>query len=240
LEGTDISLWDCWGLTQKTYHGNELELILDGKLPGGWSMDDRIGQHAGILQKASATAANRKIHSILFFLPQAAVNDPSQEQTRKLLASNFQAMVRKGKCFEILLLFLFVCSFHWKFFEIISYDFVGSQQPFCTEYNPLVVLTRVDEVNRSIRTGASTTYPDLEQLRQKAANILNIEKFRVVLSVNYIDEEKRSFAIDRGVYKILEKAAAFGIQKAKLDKEAQEQPRATSSSSNSAERKWDF
>jgi hypothetical protein len=72
-------------------------MILDGKFPGGWSMDDRIPQHAGLLQQAYATAANRKIHSILFFFPQAAVNDPSQEQTRKLLVSNFQAMVRKGR-----------------------------------------------------------------------------------------------------------------------------------------------
>jgi E3 ubiquitin-protein ligase BRE1 len=83
-----------------------------------------------------------------------------------------------------------------------------SLESFCTcaGYNPLLVLNRVDLVNRSIRTGASTSYPDLEQLRQKAANILNIETNKVLLNVNYIDEEKRSFAIDRITFKILQRA----------------------------------
>ena len=32
LEGTNINLWDCWGLTQKTFKGNELDMILDGRV----------------------------------------------------------------------------------------------------------------------------------------------------------------------------------------------------------------
>ena len=59
-------------------------------------------------------------------------------------------------------------------------------------------------------------YVDLEQLKQKAASIFNIQECRIFYNVNYISEDKRSFEIDQSTYKTLEEVVSIAIQKTQL------------------------
>ena len=81
----------------------------------------------------------------------------------------------------------------------------------------MLLLTRVDEVNKEVRKKPIGKYQDLEKLKQKAATILNIQSFRILYNVNYVAEDKRSFGIDQGTYKVLERIASIAVQKTELD-----------------------
>jgi len=179
LPKTNITLWDCWGLTTKTFKGNEMELILDGRLPNNWEMGEKLEEKADFIAQGAETAFKRQIHGVLFFIPQASLSDPNASSARQLTKQNFQSMVSK-------------------------------------DYNPILLLTRVDEVNKQVRENPTGTYPDLISLKQKAANTLNIAGNRVLYNVNYVDEQKRNFALDKGTYKVLYQVVQFAYQKMEI------------------------
>jgi len=169
LEYTNIVLWDTWGLTQKNYDGGELEYILQGLLPSKWEMNYKIAEEIEAINANNTSKSQRRIHCVLFFIPQAVLNDPNQGNTRKLISENFELISKKG-------------------------------------YNPLLLLTRVDEFNTKIRAAPNDNYPEVQELRRNAANLLNIAERRVFYNLNYISESTRNFEIDKLNYKILEEA----------------------------------
>jgi len=163
----NIRIYDTWGLTKDTYTGKELDLLLQGVLPPGYEMHDAITDE--LIEQGTANRFIRKIHSVLFFLPQAALADPNQMATRKLLQENFEAISRKAGL------------------------------------NPLLVLTRVDEIS-GIRKDCTKKYTELESIKQRASQLLNIIPARVEYNINYLEEKKRAFHIDKMTYIILEDA----------------------------------
>jgi len=70
----------------------------------------------------------------------------------------------------------------------------------------LLLLTRVDEFHAKIRAAPNVNYPEVQQLRRNAANLLNIAERRVFYNLNYISESTRNFEIDKLNYSILEEA----------------------------------
>lgn len=70
------------------------------------------------------------------------------------------------------------------------------------EVNPIVLLTKVDEVNNQVRSAPNAKYPDMEVLRTKAATLFNIRPANVFYNVNYFTEKKRNFEIDRLNYSV--------------------------------------
>ena len=59
-------------------------------------MSDKIEDEFEILNEGESTKSTRKIHGVLFFIPQATLNDPNQSQTRELIKQNFASMVSRG------------------------------------------------------------------------------------------------------------------------------------------------
>jgi len=147
----------------------EGEGILQGNLPSNWDMSDKISDHIEAIDANRTSKKDRRIHSVLFFIPQAVVSDPNQEKTRKLISENFEIISKKG-------------------------------------YNPLLLLTRVDEINNKIRSAPNINYPEVQELKQKAGGLLNIAERRVFYNLNYISEKTRNFEIDKLNYSILEEA----------------------------------
>jgi len=84
-------------------------------------------------------------------------------------------------------------------------------------YNPLLMLTKVDEVNKNVRSTPNGNFSDLKDLTEKASKIFNIGTNRVFYNINYISEQQRTFEIDRMTYKILERVVenAEGFIKSK-------------------------
>jgi len=170
LPESNIHLWDTWGLTNQTYKGEELGMIINGQVPSNWEMGDVLSAQNGEIQKYKDNANMRAINAILFFVPQAALGDPSLEPVRKSLQFYFAELVTKYR------------------------------------FNPIVVITRVDEINNQIRSNPNCVYPDLEQLRERAAKLLNIGVRNVFLLINYCTERTKSFEIDRMTFEILNEA----------------------------------
>ena len=52
-----------------TYNGVELEQILQGGLPSNFEMSEQISNSD--LEEGRATMSTRKIHSVIFFVPQS-------------------------------------------------------------------------------------------------------------------------------------------------------------------------
>jgi len=171
--GVKVNIWDTWGLTPETYQGNELEMILEGKLPDGWEMKDSIEQNAAALADFIRDKAARKIHSIIFFIPQAALSDPNMEKLRRTIAVFFTQLVHFG-------------------------------------INPLILVTKVDEVNTAVRGNPCGEYKDLEQLREKAAKLLNVGPNNIYYNINYFRELEKTFEIDRMTFQILNEAVHRG------------------------------
>jgi len=168
LEGTNISLWDTWGLTQQTYNSNELDCILEGVFPSNWSMDIIYDQHKQVLEANKGGRISRQIHGILFFCPQGSLADPNKEPERQIIRTYFDKMAK-------------------------------------ARYNPLLMLTKVDEVNPQVRENPAAYYDDLEALRNKASSMLNIGLNRIFYNINYTKETIRNFAIDAMTYQILDR-----------------------------------
>jgi septin family protein len=97
LEGLHVNLFDTWGLTNRTYQGTELERILNGELPVGWKMEDAIEDNAQKLKQFQGSMALRKIHTVIFFIPQSALSDQSQEPIRKAIGFYYTKILHLGK-----------------------------------------------------------------------------------------------------------------------------------------------
>jgi len=138
-------------------------------------MNNKIEGFLEAIEANKTSRSNRRIHCVLFFIPQAVLLDPNQEKTRKLISDNFEVISKKG-------------------------------------YNPMLLLTRVDEMHAKIRTAPNSNYPEVQELKQKAANLLNIAERRVFYNLNYISEKTRNFDIDKLNYSILEEATKCSIE----------------------------
>jgi len=71
--------------------------------------------------------------------------------------------------------------------------------------NPLLLLTRVDEIIPQVRINPLGNYPQLNSKKEKLAKLLDIPIRNIFYCVNYISEDKKSFELDKNTYKILER-----------------------------------
>jgi len=157
-----LAFWDTWGVAPERYNGNELELIMNGKLPAGWEMDENV---ALAEETDEATAEENRPHAVIFMLPVAWLGDPESEQMQKII-SEFTKVVRLG-------------------------------------VNPLVLLARVDEIEPTIRNDPSQPGQEVQKAVKQAAKLLGIPDANVIANVNYLEEHKKSFEIDRNLWIIL-------------------------------------
>jgi len=100
----------------------------------------------------------------------------------------------------------------------------------------MLLLTRVDELNTSVRKNPIGKFPDLDQLKLKASTNLNIGSNRVLYNVNYVSEDKRNFAIDQGTYKVIERVTQFAVQRMEVEVENQKSATTTTTTSSSKKR----
>eukprot|EP01125_Pyxidicula_operculata_P001086 TRINITY_DN10979_c0_g1_i1.p1 TRINITY_DN10979_c0_g1~~TRINITY_DN10979_c0_g1_i1.p1 ORF type:complete len:181 (-),score=21.13 TRINITY_DN10979_c0_g1_i1:19-561(-) len=142
----------------KKYQGKELDYILDGKLPVNWDMK-KVPDEL-LLQKGCIGAHERRIHCVLFFMPQSTLNDPNQVSFRNLVKQNYEFISKKANL------------------------------------NPILILSRVDEVCSEIRSDHTKNKNDIEALKKKAATLLNIPQNRIFHNLNYTLETKKTFIID--------------------------------------------
>jgi hypothetical protein len=157
----NFRFYDVWGLTKNNYLGQELEYIMRGNLPVNWDMTRVNNIPEDILKRGKENAHEREIHCVLFFLPQAALNDPALSHVRTLLKRNY---------------------------ELISS--IGNM-------NPLLILTKVDELSQRIRQDPTATHNEIEQLKKSASSTLNIPENRIYHTVNYTSETRKNFRIDK-------------------------------------------
>jgi len=175
----NVQLWDVFGLTQQTFQGCELEALLSGKVAPGSSIDQVLG--AGGQVNGNPTPAElqlrvqRRIHSLLFVVPQAAIKDPALSSVRELLSKHFSEVSKFG-------------------------------------LNPLVVLTKVDELSPDFLSEPNRPREDdhpVESLRTRAAQVLNVSKNKVLCGLNYHHQRRKNFEIDKLNFAILNLALLF-------------------------------
>eukprot|EP01087_Luapelamoeba_hula_P000024 TRINITY_DN10013_c0_g2_i2.p1 TRINITY_DN10013_c0_g2~~TRINITY_DN10013_c0_g2_i2.p1 ORF type:complete len:385 (-),score=44.77 TRINITY_DN10013_c0_g2_i2:6-1160(-) len=77
---------------------------------------------------------------------------------------------------------------------------------------PLVLITKVDEVDSDIRDHPLDPSPTCHAIRRKAADVLKTSIQHVHLLVNYQSEHHKNFEIDRGIYKILELVVGYAVR----------------------------
>ena len=85
-----LAFWDTWGVSPARYNGNELELIMNGKLPAGWDMDKDITLAT---ENDDDTAYQNKPHAVIFMLPVGYIDDEGSEQMQKII-KEFTKLVR--------------------------------------------------------------------------------------------------------------------------------------------------
>jgi hypothetical protein len=61
-----IKLWDTWGVDAENYSPAQLSMLLQGRLPSNWNMQEFDAQK---LTEAEASSGFRKPHAIVFFAP---------------------------------------------------------------------------------------------------------------------------------------------------------------------------
>ena len=157
-----LAFWDTWGVVPDQYNGNELELIMRGKLPAGWKMDDQVPLSSEVDE---GTAYENRPHAVIFMLPIGWISDPESMQMKKIIT------------------------------ELTKLKHLG--------VNPLVLLARVDEVDASIRDDPSKPGDQIKNAVKAAASLLGIPSNDVVPNVNYVEESKKTFAIDRHLWSIV-------------------------------------
>jgi len=81
--------------------------------------------------------------------------------------------------------------------------------------NPLLLITKVDEINAEVRKNPVGKYPDIEQRCDAAAREFNIINRNVLCNVNYVKEDKKVFEIDKMTYKIVERVLDNAYQNLK-------------------------
>jgi len=77
-------------------------------------------------------------------------------------------------------------------------------------YNPMLLITRVDEVCQAVRDQPNGNYPELETLRLKAAQLLNIGPRNVFYNINYTKEKEKVVGIDKMSWVILDEVMKRG------------------------------
>jgi len=94
LPNLPIGLYDMWGLTESIHIGNDLRCLVQGQLPEGWLMRDPFSR-AEANSALSSTASFRRHHAVLFFLPCASLNDPTEcDHLRRLFLRLNQLKLR--------------------------------------------------------------------------------------------------------------------------------------------------
>lgn len=174
LDGTSVALWDTWGLTNRNYTGEELQCFLNGDLPSGWNMDLRLVDQMEALRFGAATRWKRRMHSVLFFMPQAALMDANLEQQRELIRQNFQCISDHGM-------------------------------------NPILVVSLVDELDKSIRNDPSSPSKMITDVMDRASLELNIPRNRIKFCLNYTNETKPNAKIGRNTLEILALAVQAAV-----------------------------
>jgi len=106
IEGAKIRIFDTWGIDEKNYKGGELEAIVSGLMPGGFSMDDNVRDYYSEMMKHQDKIAARIPHAILFFVPFALLDDDTltkmmKSQLEKIRNSQFNAFVIVARLDEI-------------------------------------------------------------------------------------------------------------------------------------------
>jgi len=92
------------------------------------------------------------------------------------------------------------------------------QELISNRYNPILVLTRVDEASKTVRDNPLGTHKEVEDLREKAHQLLKIPPMNITYCVNYTVQDVKNFEIDRGTFRILQKAVNFAKVKTEFDK----------------------
>ena len=88
--GLNINIWDTWGLTPNSYSQHELDYLLEGALPSGWTMADSAfkERHMSYLldSQVRETKLSRKIHTVIFFISHSSLYD---RETVEIIKENY-------------------------------------------------------------------------------------------------------------------------------------------------------
>jgi len=106
--------------------------------------------------------------------------------------------------------------------------------PFAAGYNPLLVLTMVDELDPTIRANPSSPSAVIKGLREQAAAELGIAPRQVMYCVNYTSEERSSSAIGKNTLDILSSAVMSARDFCQSCADTDRRPMAFAASSSSA------
>jgi len=99
LDGTNMRLFDSWGMDGKNYRAGELELIVDGLMPTqGVVMTDDMKIFCQMAVKQHASRGKRLPHAVLFFVAFALLDDAQQmeslsEQLKKIKSRGHNPLV---------------------------------------------------------------------------------------------------------------------------------------------------
>ena len=65
------AVWDTWGVSENTYGGRQVRLLLEGLFAGNFdmSMADNIIEHQAALKRAVKSAHERQQHAVLLSRP---------------------------------------------------------------------------------------------------------------------------------------------------------------------------
>eukprot|EP01087_Luapelamoeba_hula_P015406 TRINITY_DN45_c0_g1_i1.p1 TRINITY_DN45_c0_g1~~TRINITY_DN45_c0_g1_i1.p1 ORF type:complete len:420 (+),score=73.50 TRINITY_DN45_c0_g1_i1:41-1261(+) len=91
-------------------------------------------------------------------------------------------------------------------------DLIKSTFDQVKHLNPILLLTRADEVDGSIRAAPHKPSADIIELKNQASRVLNIPFNRIFTTINYTTEKHKTFPIDRNTYEILETAIGIAEQ----------------------------
>jgi len=173
LEGVDlpIAFWDTWGLTPDQYKGNELEMIMEGRLPDEWEMDNDVRLADA---EDEAVAWENRPHAVIFFLAHSLLADPENDIMLKVKT------------------------------EILKIKRNG--------INPIVLLSMIDESDESLRIDPMQKSETVDQYTKLASQVLGIGTGSVYPSINYLEDARKSFNIDRNLYRILHRALSNAKQ----------------------------
>jgi GTP-binding protein EngB required for normal cell division len=169
----ELRFWDTWGLLPNTWQSGDLELLLKGVFPQNWDMQMTYDQFRGDLEKREAveTQIDRRIHCVLLFVPQQAMEN--------------------GEHLQVLQ------EAHERIAKLVP--------------NPIIVLTKLDEVDESLRRDAGAQNEVVKREMRLAATKFNVPINQVFHSVNYVDETEKEFHIEKHLYRILDKARSIAL-----------------------------
>jgi len=77
--------------------------------------------------------------------------------------------------------------------------------------NPLIILTKLDEIDETLRTNASAQNEIVTSSLKAAATKFNVPSNQVFHSVNYVNETEKEFHIEKHLYRILDKARVVAM-----------------------------